>query len=82
MARQITYQQYLELLGLLVLGARHNRALTEIKLATAALLGEDDPDWHVADALYTDTTAEVLLDRLGITVALQGGAGDHGDQQR
>jgi hypothetical protein len=82
MTRDITYRQYLELLGLLVLAARHNQAILDIKLATAALLGETDTGGHVADAVYGDTDAEVLLRRLAITVAPRRGAGDHSDQQR
>lgn len=71
----ITKREYHELCGLMVLSARHNRALREICMAAHDITGEpiDDDTWgggHCGDEVYStiEGSAEELLRRLEITV--------------
>jgi len=66
---EITKAEFLQLTGLLVLAKRHNAALKEILAAVVEITGEKDENGHGADGVYSDYSAEGLLDRLGITVS-------------
>lgn len=64
----ITRSQYLQLVGLLTLAARHNRDLRAIEKAALEITKEDELG-HTGDAVYGDShTADSLLERLSITV--------------
>lgn len=65
----ISQSEYLQLVGLLTLAARHNERLSEIEEAACKLVGEQ-PGGHVTDAVYGayDRTPEQLLALVGIDV--------------
>lgn len=66
---EISYEDYLKLEGLLVLGREANKECDRIVRAVAGIVGEnpDDPA-HAADAVYSGYTARELLQRNTITV--------------
>lgn len=66
---EISYEDYLKLEGLLVLGREANKECDRIVRAIAGIVGEnpDDPA-HSADAVYSGYTARELLQRNTITV--------------
>ena len=69
MAKTITRQQHLQLVGLLALATRrYNRELEEIKCAAMEITGETDEWGHTSDAVYGMRSLSDLLKFLEITV--------------
>lgn len=76
MLREITKDQYWQLTGLLFVAQRQVARLGEIESSIRCLLevrrpdeeisGEGDPS-HIGDAIYSDYSADQLLEKLGIT---------------
>jgi hypothetical protein len=67
----ITYAQYLQLLGLFVLGKKHNEDMRAIEAAAAEIVGQDGDDGyygHVSDELADSCNVDAMLSRLGIIV--------------
>lgn len=66
---EISYEDYLKLEGLLVLGREANKECDRIVRAVAGIVGEnpDDPA-HAADAVYSSYSARELLRKSDITV--------------
>lgn len=70
----ITAHERLQLIGLLTLAQRHNKALEDIRAAALFITGEvndegqPDDSGHTSDGVYSDYDADVLLGRLDIKV--------------
>lgn len=57
--------EYLQVVGLLALAPQHNRALKDIEVAISKIVGEKpDGCGHVADAVYSEYSADDLLSKL------------------
>lgn len=78
MTRQITREQYLQVLGLLALAKHEIEVLKRIALSLESVFGVTDADrntsgigdpQHIDDAAYSDYSAEELLQKLGVSVA-------------
>ncbi len=69
MKKEITRMEKMMLEGLLLLAKEHNERLVELHNAAIRLTGAvgDDCD-HCSDAIYSDYTADVLLQKLNVTV--------------
>lgn len=66
---EISYEDYLKLEGLLVLGREANKECDRIVRVVATLVGEDPYDpGHSADAVYNEYSARELLRKSDITV--------------
>lgn len=75
MIAKVNKQQYLQIVGLLALGKVHYGKLQDIEAALKDVLevntgdyrrsGIGNPD-HIGDALYSDYSPDVLLEKLGI----------------
>ena len=65
---EITSNEKLQLIGLLVLAKANNERLKDITNAVIAITGETDDMGHGMDAVFGDYTADELLDRLDIKV--------------
>jgi hypothetical protein len=68
---RLTKQEYLQLIGLLVLGKKHMDTLQDIIKAIGEVTG-DGPDGHCADAVYSNYDADLLLEKLDIEFSGQG----------
>lgn len=68
MAKHITANERLQLIGLLALAQHHNKALKDIVAAAVAITDERDSDGHTSDAVYNDNEADELLAWLDISV--------------
>jgi hypothetical protein len=56
---------YLKVVGLLALAPAHNKALADIEAALCRILGEKpNTGSHVGDAVYSNYTADTLLEKL------------------
>ena len=66
---EITENEKLQLIGLLVLAQAGNERMKDILKAVMAITGETDNCGHSSAAVYSDYTAEELLEKLGITVS-------------
>jgi hypothetical protein len=64
----VTAHERLQVIGLLVLAERHNKALRDIEAAVMSITGETEQGGHSTDAVYSDYDADDLFGRLGITV--------------
>jgi hypothetical protein len=65
---EITEIEKLQLIGLLTLAKSGNERQQDILKAVLAITGETDELGHSSDAVYSDYTADELLERLGIKV--------------
>jgi hypothetical protein len=68
MKKQISKNEYYQLTGLLYLAKTYNRKLVDIGEACQELTGEVDEMGHTMDAIYSDYSADDLLERLHISV--------------
>ncbi len=70
MKKIVTRNEYLQLTGLLTVGAYHLRHLNELGNAAADLLeaSPEDKDGHIADAFFSPYTASELIGKLGIEI--------------
>ena len=66
---EITENEKLQLIGLLVLAQAGNERMKDILKAVTAITGEKDDMGHSSDAVYSDYTADELLEKLNITVS-------------
>jgi hypothetical protein len=66
--KTVTKSEYLQLVGLLTLAKKHNEWLEDLRVAALAITQEADEHGHTGDAVYGDYSADMLLDRLNITV--------------
>ena len=69
---EITETEKLQLIGLLVLAKAGNERMKDILSAVMAITGEQGDMGHSSDAVYSDYTADELLEKLGITVSANG----------
>ena len=66
MAKSISEDDYLKIVGLLALAASHKEKLEDIILALEGATGEEEhSNGHCDDAAYCGYTANDLLQRLG-----------------
>lgn len=65
---EITENERLQLIGLLVLAKAQNEKLKDIVTAVVAITGETDEYGHSSDAVYCDYTVDELMEKLGISV--------------
>lgn len=68
MAKTISKEQYLQLIGLLAVAEKHNGMLESILEAVREITGEEDKFGHSADMIYGSTTLDNALEYLDITV--------------
>ncbi len=72
--KQITYSEYLQLIGLKTLADRHNKELDEILKSAQNITGEvnhnNEPELsgHTSDWIYGMRSTDEVLKLLGITV--------------
>lgn len=69
---KITQAEYFQLVGLLTLASTYNEKIIDIVDAVMLVTGETDKQGFSADAVYGETSAEELMERLGITVTKRG----------
>lgn len=76
---EITYKEYLAVIGLLELAKQYNAKLQDLERSLASILNEFIEDnsfdgyyGHVSDAIYEGYSAKELLDRLQIMVIPSG----------
>ena len=67
--KQITQNQYYQLVGLLTLSKRYNAKLNDIMAAAAEITGDEVNGGHTMDAVFNDYTADELLHKLDIEVS-------------
>lgn len=80
MVKQVTKEQYLQLVGLLALAKVHNARLLDITESAKQVLevtpedanvhGVGDPD-HINDAVYCEYPVEKMLQKLGVSLPRQ-----------
>lgn len=70
MKTRITPRERLQLIGLLTLAGKHDRALRDVLLVAKDLLGDAEPYSHIDDAVWDDKhrDADRLLKLLNIEV--------------
>lgn len=68
MTKTITKSEYLQLIGLLKVAEGYNAMLRSVAEAVRLITGEEDDLGHSSDAVYSDSSADELLKKLGITV--------------
>lgn len=66
MKTKLTFNEYLQLTGLLTLAVQHNSQLRQIARAVVLLTG-DREEGQACDGVYSDYTADEILVRLGMT---------------
>ncbi len=66
--KTITKNQYLQLVGLMTLGRKHNEMCREIEKAACEITGEDVAG-HTVDMMYGDRELDEGLKLLGVQVA-------------
>jgi hypothetical protein len=69
---EITENENMQLIGLLVLAKAGNERMKDILKAVMAITGETEDCGHSSDAVYSDYTADELMEKLGITVSANG----------
>lgn len=72
---EITYEEYLAVVGLLELAKQYNAKLQDLEHSLASILGEFIDDTpaigyygYVSDAIYEGYSAQELLDRLQVMI--------------
>jgi hypothetical protein len=68
MKKQISKNEYYELMGLLSLAVTYNEKLLDLAEACRHITQEEDEFGHSSDAVYSDYSADDLLERLHIVV--------------
>lgn len=65
---KVSKTEYLQIMGLLVLGKQHHDAVNAIERALAALTGDESEWGHCGDAIFGDYSAKELLGKLDIKI--------------
>jgi hypothetical protein len=60
----ISYAEFLQVTGLLVLAKRHMASIDDIEKALRDIIGQAGEDSHCGDAIFSGYSAEELLDKM------------------
>lgn len=69
----ITKEKYLQIAGLLTLAQFHKNRVDECEKIMSLMIEEGEDCGHCGDAIWSDYTADILLEKLNIKVDYQDG---------